>query len=103
VDSSGIGKKSTLVLLIIQLGSCLALLRTASISADFIMLNCFRKEKTDMYYKCKVIETQDYSDLQDRINVIKDTEKETSRLLRKNRNYGMGNGGRGGIAPQILQ
>lgn len=71
--------------------------------ADFLMLNCYSQKKVAMYYKCKVIETQDYSDLQDRINIIQDSEKETSVLLRKSKNLGMGAGGRGGLAANILR
>ncbi|CAD7926499.1 unnamed protein product [Amoebophrya sp. A25] len=103
VESSGIGKKTTLVLLLVQLGSCLALLRVASMVADFLMLNCYSDQKVKMYYKCKVIETQDYSDLQDRINIIQESEKETALLLRKTKNLGMGGGGRGGLAASILR
>ena len=77
----------------------LALLRTASMAADFLMLNCYRREKTQMYYKCKVIETADYSDVQDRLNVVQQAERRA--LVTKK--LGMGLGGRGGIAGDVLR
>jgi len=91
------------VLFIIQIGSCLALLKTASMIADALMLQCYPKEKSDMYYKCKIIETQDFSDLQDRINIVQASEQESSALLkRKQGGLGLGAGGRGGMASTIL-
>ena len=48
--------------------------------ADFIMLQLYPKQKTDLYYKCKVKETQDFSDLKDRLNVIQDTREEVALL-----------------------
>jgi len=99
VESSGIGRKTSLVLFVIQVGSCLALLRTASFLADFLMLNCYSQEKTDMYYKCKIIETQDYSDLQDRINIIQDAER--GALLKRPKTLGLGSG-EGGVSGSVL-
>jgi len=75
VDSSGIGKKDSLVLAIIQVGSAIALIRVAAIVADNLMLYMplYSQTRRDAYYKCKVHETNDYSDLQDRINLIEAT------------------------------
>lgn len=102
VESSGQGRKINFVYLIIQLGSCLALLRTASMAADFLMLSCYPKKKAEMYYKCKVIETKDYSDLQDRLNLIQERAPEVENLLTKDK-FGLGPGGRGGMASVILR
>merc|ERR1719424_957017 len=76
VDSSGIGRKASMVLAVIQLGSAIALIRVAAIVADNIMLYSLQYTKTrrEAYYKCKVQETKDYSDLQDRINLIQETK-----------------------------
>merc|ERR550534_165786 len=101
VDSSGIGRKVDLVMAIIQLGSCLALLRTASMASDFLMLRCYA-ERSEMYYKCKVIETKDYSDLQDRLNLIQERAPEVQRLLKRDK-FGLGPGGRGGMASVVLR
>jgi hypothetical protein len=106
IDSAGTGRKIDFVLVMIQLGSCLALTRTASMIADFIMLNLYPKQKTDLYYKCKVKETQDFSDLKDRLNIIQDSREEVAALLNRGgpgRTLGLGMGGRGGLASQILK
>lgn len=114
VDSSGLGRKINFVLIMIQVGSGLALLRTASMASDFMMLRLYPKVKTDAYYKCKVEETEDYSDLQDRINLIAAQKHESHSLLEKVVNQGgrggagagvslgLGPGGRGGMASTIL-
>merc|ERR1719160_1161510 len=115
VDSSGLGRKINFVLIMIQVGSGLALLRTASMASDFMMLRIYPKMKRDAYYKCKVEETEDYSDLQDRINLIAGQKHETKTLLEKavsqggrggagaGVSLGLGPGGRGGIASTILR
>jgi hypothetical protein len=115
VDSSGLGRKISFVLIMIQVGSGLALLRTASMASDFMMLQLYSKVRADAYYKCKVEETEDYSDLQDRINLIAAQKHETHALLEKVVNQGgrggagagvslgLGPGGRGGIASTILR
>lgn len=120
IDSSGIGKQFSWVLAIIQIGSAIALIRVAAIVADFLMLNggidiCggslgYSKVRRDSYYKCKVWETSDYSDLQDRINKIEDTKKReaTGRLQNSTSAgasvaLGLGAGGRGGFAPAVLR
>mmetsp|Transcript_46032 Transcript_46032/g.103543 ORF Transcript_46032/g.103543 Transcript_46032/m.103543 type:complete len:426 (-) Transcript_46032:17-1294(-) len=113
VDSSGVGRRVSIPLIVLQMGSCLALLRVASISADFIMLKLYSKQRGEAYQRCKVTTTQDYSDLQDRINLIKDAEKQKSSSaagpqLRQGKSgtsvpYGLGAGGRGGMASTILR
>jgi len=115
VDSSGLGRKINFVLIMIQVGSGLALLRTASMASDFMMLQIYPKVKREAYYKCKVTETEDYSDLQDRINLITAQKGETHVLLEKVVNQGgrggagagvslgLGPGGRGGMASTILR
>jgi len=106
VDSAGIGRRFNFVLAMIQLGSALALMRTASMIADFTMLNLYPTQKADLYYKCKVKETQDFSDLRDRLNIIQENREEVSTLLHRGgpaRTLGLGPGGRGGMASQILR
>lgn len=122
VDSSGIGRKVSVVLIIIQVGSALALLRTASMASDVLMLYLYPTVRSLAYYKCKVIETKDYSDLQDRINLIQEQKQEAASLLGVRGNgpagtaqketrtgagasvsLGLGPGGRGGMASNILR
>jgi len=112
VDSSGIGKQASLVLAIIQLGSAIALIRVAGIVADNMMLYGFQYTKTrkEAYYKCKVQETKDYSDLQDRINLIHETKaREVSTRSKGSAGagagvaLGLGAGGRGGLATSIIR
>merc|ERR1719408_80095 len=45
VDSSGIGRKVSVVLIIIQVGSGLALLRTASMASDILMLKLYSRTR----------------------------------------------------------
>lgn len=106
VDSAGIGRRFDFVLAMIQLGSLLALMRTAAMIADFMMLNCYPAAMCDLYYKCKVKETKDFSDLKDRLNIIEENREEVSALLHRagaSRTLGLGPGGRGGMASQILK
>jgi len=112
VDSSGIGKQASLVLAIIQLGSAIALIRVAGIVADNMMLYGFQYTKTrkEAYYKCKVQETKDYSDLQDRINLIHETKARDVTTRSKGSAgagagvaLGLGAGGRGGLATSIIR
>jgi len=78
VDSSGLGRQIALVPIVIQLGSCLALIQIAAMAADFIMLNMYEKDRSGAYYRCKVKTTADYSDLQDRLNLV-DEQKQQAR------------------------
>merc|ERR1719265_2144455 len=117
VESSGIGKKFSFVLFVIQIGSALALLRTASMAADFLMLQLYPKHRAEAYYKCKVIESPDYSDLQDRIDWVKRSNEEKKPLVKKTEHMDAGDdgplttkgrvlgptrGGRGGLATSVL-
>lgn len=111
VDSSGIGKTFSVVLTITQVGSAIALIRVAAMVADYLMLKCFLYDKTrrDTYYKCKVQETEDFSDLQDRINLIHDTKSREVVARPKSGarggahvSLGLGAGGRGGLAAAIV-
>lgn len=114
VDSSGIGRKWSSVLAVMQIGSALALMRVAGIAADAIMLNCplYPQRRRDAYYKCKVRETKDFSDLQDRIDLIQKA-KETPGLTEITRpgrsaagvhvSLGLGGGGRAGLASAVLR
>lgn len=81
VDSIGMGHHMSLVMIIMQVGSGLALLRTASFITDSLMLSNVYKDpvRRRAYYACKVTETQDYSDLQDRINLIENHREEVSQ------------------------
>lgn len=116
VESSGIGRQVSVVLFVIQVGSGLALLRVASMAADFMMLQVYPKHRTEAYYKCKVIETKDYSDLQDRLDLVQEAMQEGSPLLKHHgregesdqgrttgEELGLGTGGRGGLAAGILR
>lgn len=107
VDSSGLGKRVSLELIVIQIGSALALLKTASMAADFLMLRCFQAEKIKAYSACKYEQTKDYSDLQDRLDLIdaemKKTEKTPGPQGSGSRvRMGLGAGGRGGTAANVL-
>lgn len=74
IDSSGIGRQWSVALIAIQIGSGIALLRLASVTADFLMLwwPLYTKGRKEAYYKCKVEETGDLTDMQDHINLVKD-------------------------------
>eukprot|EP00930_Biecheleria_cincta_P035143 TRINITY_DN24202_c0_g1_i1.p1 TRINITY_DN24202_c0_g1~~TRINITY_DN24202_c0_g1_i1.p1 ORF type:complete len:442 (-),score=62.40 TRINITY_DN24202_c0_g1_i1:147-1436(-) len=108
VDSSGIGRQISLVPIVIQIGSCLALVQIASKAADFLMLNMYDKERSSAYYRLKVKETQDYADLQERINLIQE-QKANARsdisagVVRSSGAgagvaFGLGAGGRGAMS-----
>mmetsp|Transcript_45227 Transcript_45227/g.104875 ORF Transcript_45227/g.104875 Transcript_45227/m.104875 type:complete len:408 (+) Transcript_45227:154-1377(+) len=76
VDSVGIGRRASLVLIVIQIGSAIALLSTASMSADYIMTSrIYGEDRRAAYYKCKVKETRDFSDLKDRLNLVEDARE----------------------------
>mmetsp|Transcript_17303 Transcript_17303/g.52102 ORF Transcript_17303/g.52102 Transcript_17303/m.52102 type:complete len:408 (-) Transcript_17303:166-1389(-) len=104
VDSGGIGRRVSMPLIIIQLGSCLALLKLAGILVDFLMLK-MPQERKDAYNRCKVETTDDYSDLQDRLNLVKDNELLNAQRQRASgrSTLGLGTGGRGGSPGMILR
>jgi len=107
VDSSGIGRKASMVLAVIQLGSAIALIRVAAIVADNIMLYSFQytKDRRTAYYKCKVHETEDFSDLQDRIHRVNEAKGRNinSSKAGANVDLGMGPFGRAGMASSIVK
>eukprot|EP00440_Ansanella_granifera_P029534 gb/GFBE01032077.1/.p1 GENE.gb/GFBE01032077.1/~~gb/GFBE01032077.1/.p1 ORF type:complete len:428 (+),score=109.38 gb/GFBE01032077.1/:1-1284(+) len=81
VDSSGIGRQVSLVPIVIQIGSCLALAQIASMVADFLMIRMYDKDRCDAYYKCKVIQTQAYSDLQERLDLVSDQRNKAQQSI----------------------
>lgn len=108
VDSSGLGRKSSVVLAMIQVGSAIALIRVAGIVADNMMLYSihYSQDRREAYYKCKVQETKDYSDLQDRINLVHATKGRhhgNSHSSGHHVNLGLGATGRGGMASAIVR
>lgn len=108
VDSSGIGRQISLVPIVIQIGSCLALVQIASRTADFLMLNMYDKERSSAYYRLKVKETEDYADLQERIHLIQEQKASaradiSSGVVRGGQSgegvvFGLGTGGRGALS-----
>lgn len=133
VDSAGLGRQISFVMIIMQIGSGLALLSMASFLTDGLMLsNFYSPVRRTAYYACKVRETRDYSDLQDRINLIQDHREEMvharaqGTLFGRSANgengsdvldraassqgrggpdvvFGLGPGGRGGLPSTILR
>lgn len=81
IDSAGSGKRTSMTLIVIQIGSGIALLRTASMIADSVMLYMYGPDRRKAYYKCKVQETKDYSDLQDRVNLIREHNEAKATLM----------------------
>jgi len=107
VDSAGLGRKASLVLAVIQLGSAIALIRVAAIVSDNIMLHSFQysKDRREAYYRCKVQETEDFSDLQDRIHLVQSTKGREIHMRGSGGNHvelGLGPMGRGGAASSIV-
>lgn len=115
VDSSGIGRKFSAVFAVMQIGSAIALMRVAGIIADYVMLYSvcmYSRTKLAAYYKCKVRETQDYTDLQDRLDLIQKAkdEPQLKDLARPGRasagahvTLGLGGGGRAGLASAVMR
>mmetsp|Transcript_29600 Transcript_29600/g.55399 ORF Transcript_29600/g.55399 Transcript_29600/m.55399 type:complete len:425 (+) Transcript_29600:33-1307(+) len=81
VDSSGIGRQISLVPIVIQLGSCLALVQIASMAADFLMVRMYDKDRCDAYYRCKVVETKDYSEMQERLHLVGDQRNRAREMV----------------------
>jgi len=70
-ESSGTGRQASVERIIIQVGAGIALLRVAAFIVNFLMLSrLYPMHLRDAYFRCCVQETQDYSDLQDRIDLI---------------------------------
>jgi hypothetical protein len=57
--------------MMLQVASGLALLKLVTDITDFIMLNLYPKDRRELYRKFKVEYSVDFSDKQDRIDVIK--------------------------------
>lgn len=105
IDSSGLGKRFSLVLVVVQVGSAIAILRSASILVDMIMLKAifFKKERVGALKKCKIVETEDFSDMQDRLNLIKEAEPAGEEPRGRGVKLGLGLGGTGGLAQAVLR
>lgn len=112
VDSSGTGRKTSSTLVLVQLGSGLALLQLAGWFTDFAMMNLFSKARRHRYVEFKIIETRDYSDLKDRIDLLeKDEQSEARELLGSyvgdgqddEADLGPSAGGYGGLGSAVLR
>jgi len=117
VDCTGIGRQASMPLIVVQIGSCIALLRVAMITADFIMLILYPSaERRKAYKDCKIQPTEDYSDLQERLNLIKDEDQRQARALQQIAGagasgtksgthvpLGLGAGGRAGMPATVLR
>eukprot|EP00913_Durusdinium_trenchii_P026333 g24709.t1 len=64
-----------------RLGSCLALVQIASMAADFLMVRMYDKERCDAYYRCKVVETKDYSEMQERLDLVSDQRARAREMV----------------------
>ncbi|CAE6973659.1 P2rx2 [Symbiodinium natans] len=108
VDSSGIGRQISLVPIVIQLGSCLALVQIASMAADFLMVRMYDKDRCEAYYRCKVVETKDYSEMQERLHLVGDQRSRARQMVSEGIirsggtgagvSLGLGAGGRGSMS-----
>lgn len=105
VESSGIGRRISPMLVVVQIGSGVALMKLASMAADFAMLWLYSEERRKAYYKCKICETKDFSDLRDRLHLVQEKRPEGRSLLRHGRlvSHGSGGGGlgMGGRSPTL--
>jgi len=81
VDSSGTGRRTSPTLLLMQLGSGLALLQLAAWFTDFAMLHLFSRVRRHRYVEFKITETRDYSDLRDRLDLLQQDEQSETRGL----------------------
>jgi len=87
VDCSGVGRRVSMPLIVVQIGSCISLLRVAMFFTDFLMLVLYPITDRRLAYKqCKITETQDYSDLQERLNLIKDQGEREVRSAKQGKN-----------------
>eukprot|EP00927_Polykrikos_kofoidii_P060818 TRINITY_DN55726_c0_g1_i1.p1 TRINITY_DN55726_c0_g1~~TRINITY_DN55726_c0_g1_i1.p1 ORF type:complete len:449 (-),score=41.39 TRINITY_DN55726_c0_g1_i1:39-1385(-) len=98
VDSVGVGRQADMLLIVVQVGSALALLRMGSVAADFLMLRTpkdypYSQERRTLYEQNLIQETKDYSDLKDRLNLVQDSSnKESSDVLTANTDGTVGRG-----------
>jgi len=111
VDCSGVGRQASLPLVIVQIGSCIALLRVAMWVTDFVMLTMWPSAERRLAYKqCKINYTEDYSDLQERLNLIKTENRKEARVIQASGTrsgthvpLGLGAGGRAGMPATVLR
>lgn len=112
VDSSGLCRTVSVMPIVVQLGSCMALLKAAAVLCDFLMLNVlFCSEKSSKYQKQKVHDAGDYSEQQDRLNLIRGQRRSAQAILGSRGRtgagsavqLGLGAGGRAGLGSNILR
>lgn len=114
VDASGTGRMTSPTLLMVQLGSGLALLQLAAWFADFAMLHFFSQARRHRYIEFKILETRDYSDLRDRLDLLHQDEgggNEAHGLLGSwtgdapdsDDDLGPASGGHGGLGSAMLR
>jgi len=111
VDSSGTGRRTSPTLVLVQLGSGLALLQLAAWFTDFAMLHFFSRSRRSRYVEFKIIETRDYSDLRDRLDLLQEDEGEGRGLLGsyigdgqdEEADLGPASGGHGGLGSVVLR
>eukprot|EP00438_Fugacium_kawagutii_P018692 Skav214156 [mRNA] locus=scaffold945:68507:80179:- [translate_table: standard] len=113
VDSSGIGRQISLVPIVIQLGSCLALVQIASMAADFLMaqVRMYDKDRRDAYYKCKVPRCRVASLAQERLDLVGDQRTRAREMVAAGQvrsggagaavQLGLGAGARGSMAAAL--
>jgi len=114
-ESSGRGRQTSAEGIVIQVGAGVALLRVAAFLVDFLMTSpLYSRHFREAYSKCRVQETMDYSDLQDRIDMI-GNEKHSADADKKQATQSIGGGGalrvalglgpagRGGVGSMILR
>eukprot|EP00742_Colponemidia_sp_Colp-10_P002761 GILJ01002951.1.p1 GENE.GILJ01002951.1~~GILJ01002951.1.p1 ORF type:complete len:400 (+),score=38.55 GILJ01002951.1:116-1201(+) len=81
-SSDGIGRTSNAGAIILQLSSALALLSLSTIAADFMMLRLYPRTRRQLYYQAKVEQSEDFSDLKDRLDLVREDEYEQKRHKR---------------------
>jgi len=69
--SEGLGTVISFASVVLQIASGLALLALASIITDFVMLYLYPKELRDEYWSVKVTDSEDFSDLTEKLNLIR--------------------------------
>eukprot|EP00347_Sterkiella_histriomuscorum_P000775 403374552 len=78
----GYGNTLSYASIILQISSALALLNIAATLCDLIMLYCplLKKEHREKYFDYKIEDSEDFSNLQERVDLI---EKEQEKRLKK--------------------
>jgi len=106
VESSGVGLRVSLVLIVIQMGSMFSLLKMAQMLTDWLMARCF-PDRQQAYYKAKIEDTNDYSDLKDRIPQVNEQREKFKTSIHSRASssqaLGLGAGGRAGSGTAVLQ